>query len=116
MYHDNLFSLKDESPEGIKAGWTARNEDLLIDLLYEMGISLGYYWRNSGQSSGVILTRGCSDVTDAETTVIRRGLTKIFLGEKAFPIIAAVLSTPPQPTAVTQAQAQIQPAEKDNVS
>jgi hypothetical protein len=107
LYHDNLFSLKDESSEGIKA-WTARNEDLLIDLLYEMGISLGYYFEKVQIKRGHYYPRMYGDI-NAETTIIRRGLTKIFLGEKAFPIIAAVLPPPQQPPV---AQVQIEPTKK----
>lgn len=84
-YFDNLSNGRDSNKESL-AVWVTRNEELLANLLYEMGISLGYKFDKVLIKRNIYSPVGHSK-TEQETTEIRQGLATILRGEAAFPMI-----------------------------
>ena len=82
-YFDNL-SQKAQTPEEV-AVWTKKNEDLLADLLYDMGKSLGFKFdkvlikRNMYSPVGHVKM-------ELEQEQIRNSMLEILSGDKGFPI------------------------------
>lgn len=79
-YHDHLSN--DDPKSGT---WSQRNDDLFIELLYEMGTSLGY------EFDKLMLKRTAySPVAhgnaDYEQQTIRKGLATVLSGQAGFPI------------------------------
>lgn len=80
-YFDNLSQKVDE--EQISA-WSTRNEDLLSNLLFEMGKSLGYSFDK------VLIKRNiyspiAHGTTEREQQTIRKGLIEIMNGDRSVP-------------------------------
>lgn len=79
-YHDHLSN---DDPRS--SNWSQRNDDLFIELLYEMGTSLGYKFDK------IMLKRTAySPVahgnSEFEEQIIRKGLSSIFSGTSSFPV------------------------------
>ncbi len=89
-YFDNL-SNRSEDKESI-AVWIARNDELLANLLYEMGISLGYKFDKVLIKRNIYSPVGHGK-TEQETTAIRQGLANLMSGEAALPIFFVQHST-----------------------
>jgi hypothetical protein len=80
IYHDSLSNGDIKS-----ATWMEKNDDLFIELLFEMGTSLGYKFDK------VMLRRTAySPIAhgdfELEQQTIRKGLAKILSGNAALPI------------------------------
>jgi hypothetical protein len=93
-YLDHLGSLS-EDPERQKKqldGWNQRNGDLLAELLYHMGLAVGYDFDKVHIRRGIYSPMGHANF-DLETQLIRRGLIQVLAGERALPM--DVRSFPP---------------------
>lgn len=82
-YFDNL-SQKAQTPEEV-AVWTKKNEDLLADLLYEMGKSLGFKFDKVLIKRNVYSPVGHARM-ELEQEQIRSSMLEILSGDKGFPI------------------------------
>ncbi len=82
-YFDNL-SQKAQTPEEI-AVWSKKNEDLLADLLYEMGHSLGFKFDKILIKRNVYSPVGHAKI-ELEQEQIRNSILDILSGNKGFPI------------------------------
>lgn len=85
--------------------WNARNEELLANLLYEMGQSLGYRFDKVLIKRNIYSPIGHAKA-ERENEEIRDGLLKILKGETAVPIgIEYVANTPEELERQSQLQA-----------
>lgn len=80
-YFDNLSQKVDDEQIAV---WSARNEELLSNLLFEMGKSLGYSFDK------VLIKRNiyspiAHGTTEREEQAIRRGLIEIINGNRSVP-------------------------------
>ena len=82
-YFDNL-SQKAQTPEKM-AVWTEKNEDLLANLLYEMGHSLGFKFDTVLIKRNVYSPVGHVKM-ELEQEQIRNSMLEILSGNKGFPI------------------------------
>jgi len=82
-YHDHLSN--DDPKSGT---WVDRNDDLFIDLLYEMGTSLKYKFDKVMLKRTAYTPVAHGDI-DYEQQAIRKGLAEILSGNSAFPIFIA---------------------------
>ncbi len=82
-YFDNLRQ-KFESNEELKI-WAAKNEELLANLLYEMGQSLGYKFDKVLIKRNMYSPVGHARI-ERENELIREGLIKILHGETLLPV------------------------------
>lgn len=82
-YFDNL-GQKFESNEEFKI-WAAKNEELLANLLYEMGQSLGYKFDKVLIKRNMYSPVGHARI-ERENELIRDGLIKILQGETLLPV------------------------------
>jgi hypothetical protein len=80
LYHDNLSN---ESPK--KEGWADKNDELFIDLLYQMGIILSYKFDKVMLKRTAYYPVAHGDI-EYENQAIRKGLTEILSGKSHFPI------------------------------
>ncbi len=62
-----------------------KSNELLIDLLYQMGKSLGYDFDKVHLKRGVYFPKGHTDL-ESEQQIIRRALLEILVGKKSLPI------------------------------
>lgn len=72
--------------------WAARKTDLLIDLLYEMSVSLGYSYDKSEIKSGTYYPAGWQEAEN-EQTEARKLWLAVLRGQRLLPI----QSSPPPP-------------------
>lgn len=82
-YFDNLGQKYDGNDE-FKI-WAAKNEELLANLLFEMGQSLGYKFDKVLIKRNIYAPIGHAKI-ERENEMIRDGLLKLFQGESLFPI------------------------------
>jgi hypothetical protein len=82
-YFDNL-GQKAETDEQLSI-WIARNEELLANLLYEMGQSLGYSFDKVLIKRNIYSPVG-HERTERENQLIRKGLLDVLNGDKVIPI------------------------------
>lgn len=82
-YFDNLSQKAGTSEEGIV--WAKKNEDLLADLLYEMGQSLGFKFDKVLIKRNVYSPVGHVKM-ELEQEQIRNSMLEILSGDKGFPI------------------------------
>lgn len=80
-YFDNLSQTVDD--EHLRA-WSAKNEDLLANLLLEMSRSLGYKFDKVLIKRNIYYPRGQWN-TEQEIAFIRRWLVEIVLGQRSIP-------------------------------
>lgn len=82
-YFDNLNQKARDDEQLIV--WSARNEELLANLLYEMGLSLGYAFDKVLIKRNIYSPVGHAKV-ERENELIRHGLLEILNSERAFPM------------------------------
>ena len=82
-YFDNLLQKAETQEELIV--WSARNEELLANLLFEMGLSLGYDFDKVLIKRNVYSPVGHFK-TERENEIIRQELLKILQGNATLPI------------------------------
>ena len=95
VYHDHLTlaaNIKDDE-KGKWDTWTSKTGDLLTNLLFKMAKSLGYKFDEIQIKRGHHYPKGYAE-NFMDQLIIRRGLVDIFVGKKAFPVLAAVLPQP----------------------
>lgn len=79
-YNDHLTNVDSKSTT-----WMERNDDLFIDLLYEMGKSLNYKFDKVMLKRTAYSPIAHGDI-EFEQQTIRRGLATILSGKAAFPV------------------------------
>lgn len=82
MYFDNLSQKYTPEEEAI---WVNKNRDLLADLLYEMGHSLGFRFDKILIKRNVYSPVGHAKI-EFEQEQIRKSMLEILSGDKGFPI------------------------------
>lgn len=82
-YFDNLGQKYDGNDEF--RTWAAKNEELLANLLYEMGLSLGYKFDKVLIKRNIYAPVGHAKI-EREYEMIREGLLKLFQGKSLLPI------------------------------
>jgi hypothetical protein len=82
-YFDNLGNRVEKDEE--IAIWSARNEELLANLLYEMGISLGFSFDKVLIKRNVYSPQGHANIEN-ENNLIRRGLIGLLNDELKLPV------------------------------
>lgn len=83
-YLDQLNSYPNEKPE-LEPIWIEKKNDLLSDLLYEMGVSLGFEFDKTHIKKAGYLPKAYVD-QELEQNFIRKGMVDVFLGEKSIPM------------------------------
>jgi hypothetical protein len=93
-YLDNLADLSQDpkKQEEQLPGWSRRNEDLLAELLHDMGAAVGYDFDKVQIRRGIYAPRGHANL-ELEAQLIRRFLIQLLAGERALPL--DVRSLPP---------------------
>ncbi len=81
-YLDNLHQTFDDNTFSV---WVNRNEDLLTNLLYQMGLALGYNYDKVAIKRNSYTPVGHSNV-DNENQSIRTNLIEVLKGEKILPM------------------------------
>ncbi|MGA3284143.1 MAG: DUF6680 family protein [Verrucomicrobiota bacterium] len=79
-----------------KEGWDQRRQELLIDLLYEMGLAIGYSFDKSSIKSGSYSPQGYLN-TEMENNEIRKLWLDILRGNRGLPMAPFRPPTPPPP-------------------
>ncbi|MEL6443322.1 MAG: DUF6680 family protein, partial [Bacteroidota bacterium] len=79
-YHDHLGTSRDNVES-----WSIYRQDLLIELLYRMGKSLGYDFDKTSIKRTSYFPNGHVDMED-DQLAIRRGLAQILSGDSYLPI------------------------------
>lgn len=79
-YHDHLSNGDIKS-----TSWTEKNDDLFIELLFEMGKSLGYKFDKVMLRRTAYSPIAHGDI-ELDQQTIRRGLSTILSGKAAFPV------------------------------
>ncbi len=102
-YLDHLASFpKDDEP--MAKVWVEKKNDLLSDLLYEMGVSLGFDFDKVHIKKAGYIPKAYSDQED-EQNFIRKCFVEMFLEQRAIPL--NIVSFPVDPeTLETQKQLQ----------
>ena len=77
--------------------WAKRKNDLLIDLLYEMSIALGYSYDKSQIQNGAYYPQGYSNAEN-ENAETRKLWLEVLRGQRQFPMKAEVYTNQPPPT------------------
>lgn len=80
--HLNSFPNDDESLVNI---WADKRNDLLSDLIYEMGSSLGFEFDKVHIKKAGYIPKAYAD-KENEENFIRRSMVELFLGDKSFPM------------------------------
>jgi hypothetical protein len=102
-YLDHLGSFPKDD-EAMAKVWIEKKNDLLSDLLYEMGTSLGFNFDKVHIKKAGYIPKAYAD-QEEEQNFIRRSLVEVFLEEKAIPL--KIVSFPVDPESVeTQKQLQ----------
>jgi len=83
-YLDHLNSFPNDDESMIKI-WIEKKNDLLSDLLYEMGTSLGFDFDKVHIKKAGYIPKAYADQED-ENGFIRRSLVDVFLGKRSLPL------------------------------
>jgi hypothetical protein len=89
MYFDNL-SAAPKSEHDLSV-WVAKNDDLLAELLYQMGKSLNFKFDRSLIKRNVYSPRGHAKI-EYENNAIREKLIEVFEGKRTLPIDVQVVA------------------------
>lgn len=74
-----------------KEGWEQKRQELLVDLLYDMSIAIGYSFDKSSIKTGAYSPQGHSDFEN-ENTEARKLWLEILRGNRELPMKASVTS------------------------
>lgn len=85
-----LDHLSNSQVEGVV--WSAKREDLFVDLLYEMSRHLGYDFDKTHIRRTSYFPRGYGDL-EVDQLAIRKGLAAIIKGEASFPIFVTGMTS-----------------------
>lgn len=78
-----------------KETWAARKAELLVELLFEMGVALGYSFDKSHIKSGTYYPGGYSDA-EIDNLEARKLWLEVLRGTRPLPMRAEVYAPPPQ--------------------
>jgi hypothetical protein len=86
-YLDNLASLSNDPKEQEKQipAWTQKNQDLLANLLHEMGLAVGYKFDKVQILRGIYSPKGHAQI-ELENQLIRRFLIELLAGHRTLPL------------------------------
>ena len=73
------------SHDSNRTGWSEKNDELFIELLYQMGYSLDYNFDKVMLKRTSYIPVGHADI-ETEQQIIRQGFAKIFSDKSAFPV------------------------------
>lgn len=95
-YRDHLNDAQKINPEDTEGwkNWTARKEDMLVELLYKMAIRLDYRFDKVHIKRGHYYPKGYVDI-ETEQRIIRQGLVNVFEKNIPLPVFALVANAPP---------------------
>jgi len=87
VYLDHLCSLPDdpEQQQQQLPTWTQRKDDLLAELLCEMGSAVGYKFDRVQVLRGIYAPRGHANF-ELETQLLRRFLIELLAGQRTLPL------------------------------
>jgi microsomal dipeptidase-like Zn-dependent dipeptidase len=88
-YHNHLND-KSYQPDRIPE-WVVRQIDLLIDLLHEMAVCLGYDFDKTHLKSSWYSPEAHGTM-EQELNLIRGGLAEVLTGKRSFPVVALAAS------------------------
>jgi hypothetical protein len=91
IYHLHLNSFYTYQP---KEGWEQRRFDLLVDLIYEMGLAVGYSYDKATIKTGCYAPEGFRTV-EMENTESRRLWLEILRGNRGLPMTPFQLAPAP---------------------
>lgn len=92
-YFDHLGALRDVRPEEqekLIPTWSAKSDDLLADLLGEMGRTCGYSFDKVALKREIYVPKWQMDL-DTEAQLLRQLLLEILTGKRAFPMTTKLL-------------------------
>ena len=95
LYLDHLNSRP------VDAAWVDKKQDLFVELLWKLGVALGYSFTKLELKKEVYSPVGHADL-EHEQEIIRKGMTAIFKGDAAFPL--DIKSMPVTPEAAEKQQ------------
>jgi hypothetical protein len=78
-----------------KEGWEQRRQDLLVDLLYDMSLAIGYSFDKSSIKTGAYSPQAYIDF-EGENTETRRLWLEVLRGSRELPMRASVAQRPEQ--------------------
>lgn len=104
-YLDHLGSFPNDEEEAMAKVWIEKKNDLLSDLLYEMGSSLGFDFDKVHIKKAGYIPKAYSEQED-ESRFIRKSLVDLFSGKKSIPLNIVSLPTD-QEAADAQRQLQL---------
>jgi len=84
-YLDHLGSFPNDEEDAMAKVWVEKKNDLLSDLLYEMGSSLGFYFDKVHIKKAGYIPKAYSEQED-ENRFIRKSLVEIFSDKKCIPL------------------------------
>jgi len=93
MYLSHLNNAQNYLP---REGWEQRRGELLVDLLYEMGLAIGYSFEKSSIKTGAYSPQGYLNVS-METAESRKLWLEILRGNRGLPM-TPFQPPPPAPT------------------
>jgi hypothetical protein len=79
-----------------KDTWQTRRAELLVELLYEMGIAVGYSFEKSHINAGTYYPGGYVE-TELDQLEIRKLFLEVLRGQRPLPMRAEVYATQPSP-------------------
>ena len=95
-YLDHLCSLPDdpEQQQQLLPTWTQRKDDLLAELLHDMGSAVGYKFDRVQILRGIYSPRGHAN-WELETQLLRRFLIELLAGNRTLPLDVRSLPSAP---------------------
>jgi hypothetical protein len=78
-----------------KDGWEQRRQELLVDLLYEISLAIGYSFDKSGIKTGAYAPQAYIDF-ESENTETRKLWLEVLRGQRELPMRASVAQSPDQ--------------------
>jgi hypothetical protein len=93
-YFDHLCSVPQNPNEQQLATWTQRKDDLLAELLHDMGSAVGYKFDRVQILRGIYSPQGHAN-WEIETQLLRRLSIEILSGQRSLPLDVRSLPVPP---------------------
>ncbi|MCB0748321.1 MAG: hypothetical protein KDC90_12745 [Ignavibacteriae bacterium] len=85
VYLDNLAINTEKMSEDALNHWSDKNQDLLIDLLQKMALSLDYNFDKTSIKNTSYFPRG-HELQELDQLIIRKGMVELFKGSSSLPI------------------------------
>lgn len=85
LYADKLNEGPSEETEGAIKAWTARCDDLFVELMYALSRALRYKFDRVQLKRGIYYPRGHGEAEIAQRA-IQQGLAKVLAGDRAIPM------------------------------